>query len=79
MVAVWEGVTLLVLFLTQVLVEFAIIQTVAEPHATELSILVLYAYTAVYLALAAVLFVRRRAAVVELVRRTVGDARSAFA
>ncbi len=77
-ITVWEAVTLLVLFLTQVFAEFAIIRTVAEPRATELSILVLYAYTAVYLALAAVLLVKRREAVARLLRATVQSARSAF-
>ncbi|NIB98759.1 sodium:calcium antiporter [Halobacterium sp. R2-5] len=77
-ITVWEAVTLLVLFLTQVFAEFAIIRTVAEPRATELSILVLYAYTAVYLALAAVLLVKRREAVARLLRATVQAARSAF-
>ena len=77
-IAVWEGITLLVLFLTQVFTEFAIVRTVAEPRATELSILVLYAYTAVYLSLAVVLLYRRRGSVLHLVRRTATDARSAF-
>ncbi|MGB9963815.1 sodium:calcium antiporter [Halobacterium sp. CBA1126] len=77
-IAVWEGITLLTLFLTQVFVEFGIIRLVAEPRSTELSILVLYAYTAVYLALAAVLLYRRRESVVHLVRRTLRDARVAF-
>ncbi|MCD2202074.1 sodium:calcium antiporter [Halobacterium sp. KA-6] len=77
-IAVWEGITLLVLFLTQVFVEFGIIRLVAEPRATELSILVLYAYTVVYLALAVVLLVRRRESVARLLRVTARGARSAF-
>ncbi len=78
-IAVWEGLTLLVLFLTQVFAEFAVIRLVAEPRVTELSILILYVYTAVYLTLAAVLLVRRRESVVHLVRRTLRDAQTAFA
>jgi cation:H+ antiporter len=77
-IAVWEGLTLLVLFLTQVVAEFVIIRTVAEPAATELSILVLYGYTAVYLVLAGVLLVRRRESVLRLVRKTADDAGAAF-
>jgi len=77
-IAVWEGLTLLVLFISQVFVEFGIIRVFAEPRATELSILVLYGYTAVYLALAAVLFVKRRESVVRLVRTTLRRARAAF-
>jgi len=77
-IAVWEGLTLLVLFISQVFVEFGIIRVFAEPRATELSILVLYGYTAVYLALAAVLFVKRRESVVRLVRTTLRRARAAL-
>ncbi|MCG1002364.1 MULTISPECIES: sodium:calcium antiporter [Halobacterium] len=77
-IAVWEGITLLVLFLTQVFAEFAVIRLVAEPRATEISILMLYVYTAVYLALAAVLLVQRRESVARLVKVTIRGARSAF-
>jgi cation:H+ antiporter len=56
-----EAVALLVLFVSQVAVEYGIIQLVADPaRAEELSILVLDAYTVVYLLLGAALFVSRR-------------------
>jgi cation:H+ antiporter len=64
-----EAVALLVLFITQVLVEFAVLRVMALPagEAAAISHDVLIAYTAVYLVLGTVLFVRRRAAVAELV------------
>jgi len=73
-----EAAALLVLFLSQVVVEFAIIQTVADAAVeTELSILVLHAYTAVYLVLAAGLFWVRRESLVRLLQRTNRNARDA--
>jgi cation:H+ antiporter len=77
-IAVWEGFVLLAAFLTQVLVEFAIIQLYTEPQATALSIGVLYAYTAVYLVVAVAILARRRSAVLHLVRTTLRDAHTAF-
>jgi cation:H+ antiporter len=50
-----EAVALLVLFVSQVLVEFVIIRTVPEAMATTYSIWLLYAYTAVYLLASVVL------------------------
>jgi len=74
-----EAATLLVLFVSQVVVEFAIIQTVADAAVeTELSILVLHAYTVVYLVLAAGLFWLRRESVARLVRRTNRAVQSAY-
>ncbi|MFC3478483.1 sodium:calcium antiporter [Halobacterium litoreum] len=74
-----EAVTLLVLFVSQVVAEYYVIQTVAsEARATELSIQILYAYTAVYLALAAVLFWLRRDSLQRLVQRTLRNASAAF-
>jgi len=74
-----EALTLFVLFVSQVVTEFAIIQTVAsEARATELSILLLDAYTVVYLVLALYLFAARRQEVVFLFRKTVRNASSAF-
>ena len=73
-----EAVTLLVLFVTQVLAEFYVIQTYAEPAAAELSVTLLYAYTAAYLVLGAGLFVKRRDSVRRLLERTVSNARSAM-
>ncbi|MFC4548930.1 MULTISPECIES: sodium:calcium antiporter [Halorussus] len=77
-ISVREAVAILVLFLTQLVAEFYVIRTVAEPQATELSILILYAYTAVYLVLGAVLFAMRRAELKYLVGRTVDNARDAI-
>ncbi|TKX55623.1 MULTISPECIES: sodium:calcium antiporter [Halorubrum] len=73
-----EAVALLVLFATQVMAEFYIIRTYAEPAATELSMTVLYAFTAVYAVLGIALFVKRRRSANELVRRTVRTAQTAF-
>uniref|UniRef100_UPI003742F998 sodium/calcium exchanger protein n=1 Tax=Saliphagus sp. LR7 TaxID=2282654 RepID=UPI003742F998 len=70
-----EAVGLLVLFLSQVAIEFAIIQTVSEPQATALSIDVLYAYTAIYLIIGAWLFYTRREALRDLLSRTMGSIR----
>ncbi|ELZ31183.1 sodium/calcium exchanger membrane region [Halogeometricum pallidum JCM 14848] len=72
-----EAVTLLVLFVTQVLAEFYVIQTYGEPAATNLSMTILYAYTAVYLVLGFALFFKRRESLTELVGRTLSNARDA--
>jgi hypothetical protein len=60
------------------LAEFYVVRTHAEPAATEISMLVLYAYTAVYLVLDAGLFVGCRGSVRILVARTVANARAAL-
>jgi cation:H+ antiporter len=74
-----EATTLLVLFVSQVVVEFAIIQTVADVAVeTELSILVLHVYTVVYLVLAAGLFWLRRDSLVALLQRTNRNVQSAY-
>ena len=73
-----EAVGLLVLFVSQVVVEFAIIQTVGEPRATALSITILYAYTVVYLVLGFGLFYARREALRELFSRTTTTAKEAI-
>lgn len=54
-----EAVALLVLFVSQVVAEFYVIQTYAEPTFTNISILILYASTAVYIVLGVGLFVKR--------------------
>jgi cation:H+ antiporter len=72
-----EAVALLSLFLSQVLLEFYIIRVYVEPAATNLSIIVLYAYTVVYLVGAVGLFVRRRESVRLLLARTAKTARTA--
>ncbi|RRJ29431.1 sodium:calcium antiporter [Halocatena pleomorpha] len=73
-----EAVTLLVLFVTQVLAEFYVIQTYAEPAATTISMDILYAYTAVYIVLGIGLFIMRRGNVRKLLKQTIAAARTAF-
>ncbi|USZ69110.1 sodium:calcium antiporter [Halorussus salilacus] len=77
-ISVREALVLLALFASQVAVEFWVIRTVAEPAATELSILLLYGYTAVYLLLGSVLFVARRDELRWIFGRTVSNARDAL-
>ncbi|WP_267642565.1 sodium:calcium antiporter [Haloarchaeobius amylolyticus] len=60
-ISVREAVLLLVLFSTQVIAEYAVILTTSAAEATELSMAILYAYTVVYVAIAVVMFWRRRA------------------
>jgi cation:H+ antiporter len=73
-----EAVALLVLFVSQVLAEFYVLQTYAGDAATELSILILYAYTAVYVVLGVGLFVSRSGSVRELAAQTSANVREAF-
>jgi cation:H+ antiporter len=73
-----EAVALFVLFISQVIAEFYVIQTYTDPTQTELSILILYAYTVLYIILGAALFVRHREGLRELFGRTVTNAREAI-
>nr|WP_282594144.1 sodium:calcium antiporter [Halorientalis brevis] len=75
-----EAVTLLVLFLSQVLIEFYILKGMAlsPAAAAELSHTVLLAFTAIYVVLGVGLFVRRRRAVVELLGLAGDTAREAM-
>ncbi|RBI60053.1 sodium:calcium antiporter [halophilic archaeon] len=73
-----EAVTLLGLFVTQVLAEFYVIQTYAAPAATNISMSILYAYTAIYIILGISLFIRRRDGVRRLVERTVSTTQAAI-
>lgn len=73
-----EAIGLLVLFISQVLAEFYVIQTYVEPAATTISIQILYAYTAVYVVLGIGLLIKRRESVRELGERTVSNTRSAI-
>ncbi|WP_227379845.1 sodium/calcium exchanger protein [Haladaptatus halobius] len=73
-----EAVALLVLFVTQVLAEFYVIQIYAEPTATNISMTILYAYTGVYIVLGIGLFITRRESVRRLVKRTLSTARAAL-
>ncbi|WP_135829354.1 sodium:calcium antiporter [Halorussus halobius] len=77
-ISVREAVVLLVLFVSQVAAEFWVVRTMAEPQASELSLLLLYGYTVVYMALGAALFVARRDEVRAIFERTVANARDAF-
>jgi len=77
-ISVREAIALLVLFATQIIAEFYVIQTMAESQAHELSLLILYAYTVVYLVLGAVLFFQRRGEVRALFGRTISTAREAM-
>jgi len=77
-ISVREAVVLLVLFVSQVAAEFWVIQTMAEPQAGELSLLMLYGYTVVYLLIGAVLFVTRRDEVGRIFARTASNARNAM-
>ncbi|WP_435179937.1 sodium:calcium antiporter [Halorussus sp. AFM4] len=77
-ISVREAVTLLFLFVSQIVIEFYFIQTIPEPRATELSILVLYAYTVVYLVLGAALFAKRRDELRWLFGKTATNARQAI-
>ena len=72
-----EAVGLLLLFVSQVAIEFAIIHMIPEPQATALCIDVLYAYTAVYLVGGTWLFYTRRGALRNLLSRTMTTAREA--
>jgi cation:H+ antiporter len=73
-----EAIALLFLFVSQVVIEFALIQTLPDPRANALSILVLYTYTAVYVLLGLGLFYRRRQALRDLFSRTRTNAREAI-
>jgi cation:H+ antiporter len=73
-----EAVTLFVLFISQVIAEFYVIQTYAEPAQTNISITILYAYTGLYIILGAGLFIKRQESFRELVGRTASNARNAI-
>ncbi|PSQ01527.1 sodium:calcium antiporter [Halobacteriales archaeon QS_5_70_17] len=77
-ISLQEAIALLVLFLSQVIVEFGIIQLYPEGLAETYSIYVLYAYTVVYLLIGGYLFAIRRDELRRLFRRAVGNARDAF-
>src|SRR6056297_2989235 len=75
-----EAVALLVLFLSQVLIEFYILKGMAlsPAAAAELSHTVLLAFTVIYVVLGVGLFIRRRRAVVELLGLAGDTAREAM-
>jgi cation:H+ antiporter len=73
-----EAIGLFLLFVSQVIAEFTVIQVFGEPAATEISTTILYVYTAVYLVLGLALFVKRRESFRELLGRTGSTVRSAI-
>jgi cation:H+ antiporter len=77
-ISVREAVVLFGLFITQVVAEFVVIRTVAEPFASTYSLYMLYGYTVVYLLLALALFVSRRDDLRWLFGRTRATAREAI-
>ncbi|NHN57804.1 MULTISPECIES: sodium:calcium antiporter [Halorussus] len=77
-ISVREAVTLLVLFVSQIAIEFYFIRTLPEAQANDLSILVLHGYTVLYLVLGAALFYLRRGELRYLFGKTVTTAREAI-
>ncbi|WP_435345187.1 sodium:calcium antiporter [Haloarchaeobius sp. HRN-SO-5] len=73
-----EAVVLLVLFVTQVVVEYGAILTMTDAAANEFSMLVLHGYTVVYVALATVLFWNRRHELRRIFRSTAVRARESM-
>jgi cation:H+ antiporter len=73
-----EAAMLFVLFISQVLIEFAIILSYPEARAEALSIDVLYAYTVVYLVLSGYMLFTRRRELRALFGRTATNVREAF-
>ena len=65
-----EALALLVLFVSQVGLEFIIIQTMAEPAAATYSLWLLYTYTAVYMVASAILLVVYREDIRTVVQRS---------
>jgi len=74
-ISVREAVTLLVLFVSQVGIEFVLIRTYPEALAETYSIYLLLAYTAVYILLGAALLATRRRDLQRLARVTVANIR----
>ena len=77
-ISIREAVVLFGLFITQVVAEFIIIRTVAEPLASAYSLYILYGYTVVYVLLALALFATRRDELRWLAGKTRATAREAI-
>lgn len=77
-ISIREAVTLLVLFVSQVLAEFYVIQTYAETTSADISLLILYAYTTVYILLSIGLFLTRSGSFRKLVEHTASDIHTAI-
>lgn len=73
-----EAIALLLLFFSQVVAEFYVIQTTTEPTTANLSILILYIYTGIYLVVGVGLFIKRRESVQELIEHTTMNIRNAI-
>jgi cation:H+ antiporter len=74
-VSIREALVLLVLFVSQVVAEYAAILTMSAEAAHDFSIAILYGYTGLYVALALVLFWLRRKSLVSIVHQTNDRAR----
>ncbi|RDZ93712.1 sodium:calcium antiporter, partial [Haloferax sp. Atlit-6N] len=74
-ISVREAVTLLVLFVSQVVIEFALIRVYPEALAETYSIYLLLAYSVVYVVLAAGLLASRRRDLQRLAKLTVANIR----
>jgi cation:H+ antiporter len=74
-ISVREAVVLLVLFGSQVVIEFGAIVLLTQSAAEEFSIFMLHAYTVLYIAISVVLFYRRREALVDIFQTTAATAR----
>ena len=72
-ISIREAVALFVLFISQVVAEFYVIQVYAEPISTNISTLILYAYTGFYIVLGVGLFIKRRESFRELIGFTVSN------
>jgi cation:H+ antiporter len=77
-ISIREAVALFGLFITQVVAEFVVIRTVAEPLASTYSLYILYAYTAVYLVVGVGLLAARRDELRWLFGKTTATAREAL-
>ncbi|WP_049972281.1 sodium:calcium antiporter [Haladaptatus cibarius] len=73
-----EAIALLVLFVSQVGAEFYVIQTYAGATAADLSLLILYVFTGVYIVLGLGLFISRSGSLRDLLKHTNASVRGAF-
>jgi cation:H+ antiporter len=73
-----EAVGLLVLFVSQVVIEFLILRVLSVPNPEALSHQSLMVFTAIYVILGIALLIQRRRAVGELIRMTGATAREAM-
>ena len=76
-ISVREAIALFVLFISQVVAEFYVIQIMGEQAATSISITILHVYTVTYIVLGLALFVLHRENFRDLLGRTATNAREA--